>query len=127
MCDRPNGELRCKVTVGGAVTSGKGINLPESNIKAPAITDKDWTCVEWAVEHELDFLALSFVRHADEVKSLKEKLRSLEARKRGVGVLTEADGVQNIGVVSKIEKPQAIANLNSIVEASDASELWRYR
>src|SRR5689334_21980223 len=45
------GELRCRVLEGGKVTTGKGINLPESNISAPAITERDWDCVAWAVEH----------------------------------------------------------------------------
>src|SRR6185436_12414283 len=70
-------ELRCRVTVGGAVSSGKGINLPDSKIGAPAITDVDWKCVEWAVENSLDFLALSFVRHADEVHALRRRLREM--------------------------------------------------
>ncbi|ETV92291.1 pyruvate kinase, variant [Aphanomyces invadans] len=94
--------LHCRVLVGGAITSGKGINLPDSDIKAPAITDKDWMCVEWAKANHLDYVALSFVRNAAEVVELKAAL---------------GDGLH---VISKIEKPQAIRNLNEIIEASDA-------
>ncbi|KDO25526.1 pyruvate kinase [Saprolegnia parasitica CBS 223.65] len=98
-------ELKCQVLVGGDITSGKGINLPESNIKAPAITDKDWACVEWAMAHDLDYVALSFVRNANEVNALKAKL-------------SETDG-HRLHIISKIEKPQAVDNLHQIVEASD--------
>ncbi|OQR86632.1 pyruvate kinase [Achlya hypogyna] len=100
-------ELHCEVLVGGDITSGKGINLPESNIKAPAITKKDWACVEWAMDHDLDYLALSFVRNAAEVNELKAKLR-------------DANDGHRLHIISKIEKPQAIDNLHEIVEASDA-------
>ncbi|CAK4648188.1 unnamed protein product [Aphanomyces euteiches] len=94
--------LRCVVLVGGDITSGKGINLPQSDIKAPAITEKDWECVEWAKANNLDYVALSFVRDAKEVHSLKAALG------------------EGLHVISKIEKPQAIRNLNDIIEASDA-------
>jgi pyruvate kinase len=115
--DRRDGEwLRCRVTFGGRVTSKKGVNLPDTDLRMPAITERDWACVEWAVKHGLDFLALSFVRSADEVWHLKEKLVGMCSVER-----THADpevGLQ-IPVISKIEKPQALTNLEAIVEASD--------
>mgnify|MGYP001199449133 CR=1 FL=1 len=115
--DPGRGDLRARVTHGGLVTSGKGINLPESDVRAPAITERDWACVEWAVENGLDFLALSFVREAREVLELKERLAGVcsvryDIDKSGQG--------SSIPVISKIEKPQAVANLDSIVQASDA-------
>ncbi|MBX3367101.1 MAG: pyruvate kinase [Phycisphaeraceae bacterium] len=115
--DLGRGELRARVTNGGLVTSGKGINLPESDVKAPAITERDWVCVEWAVENGLDFLALSFVREASEVLELKERLSGMcsvryDVDKSGQGA--------SIPVIAKIEKPQAVANLDSIVQAADA-------
>jgi pyruvate kinase len=113
-------ELRCRVTVGGLVTSGKGINLPESDLSVPAITPRDWECVEWSVANGLDFLALSFVRSAAEVRRLKDKLAELcpvdPARAEAGGVGRGAC----IPVVAKIEKPQAVADLEAIVEAADA-------
>jgi pyruvate kinase len=102
-------ELRCNVTVGGLITTGKGINLPESDIKAPAITERDWTCVDWAVKNDLDFLALSFVRTPDEVMELKARLASLCAAKHQ----------SPIPVIAKIEKPQAVEHLPAIVQAAD--------
>lgn len=103
------GELRCRVTVGGLITSNKGINLPQSELSTPAITERDWECVEWALANGLDYLALSFVRSASDVCQLKERL---DRAWRGGGPW--------ISVVSKIEMPQAVADLDRIVEASDA-------
>lgn len=115
--DAKRGELRARVTVGGLVTSSKGINLPESDIRVPAITERDWRCVEWAVENGLDFLALSFVRTAEEVLELREKLAGM------CSVRYEVEGsgaAAMIPVIAKIEKPQAVANLDAIVQAADA-------
>lgn len=110
------GRLRCRVTVGGLVTSGKGINLPDSDVRAPAITERDWECVHWAVEHGMDFLALSFVRTAAEVQRLKQHLSGVCA----VDYSTDKTGTgSQIPVVAKIEKPQAVEALESIVEAAD--------
>lgn len=107
--ERSESALRCRVTIGGPVTSGKGINLPDSEVSAPAITEADWSCIAWAVDNSLDFLALSFVRRADEVRALKRRLDDLRH-----------PGSSPIPVVSKIEKPQAVADLDSIIQASDA-------
>ena len=109
-------ELHCRVIIGGLVTSGKGINLPQSSISAPAITDRDWECVDWAFEHGLDFLALSFVRRAEEVLELK---RYLAARcPAGREHETEFSRCW-IPVIAKIEKPQALTNIREIVAAAD--------
>jgi len=119
--DRGTGDepdwLRCRVMSGGLVTSRKGINLPDSDVKAAAITERDWACVEWAVAHGLDFLALSFVRRAEEVRELKRALAGMcpsefAVEYTGVGAL--------IPVVAKIEKPQALEEIDAIIEASDA-------
>jgi pyruvate kinase len=103
-------EVRCRVEIGGPVSSHKGINLPDSKLSIPAITEKDWQWAAWAVENELDYLALSFVQTADEICRLKEFLASRNSR---------------IRVVVKIEKPQAVENLQSIIEASDAALVAR--
>jgi pyruvate kinase len=102
---KTSGEVRCRVDIGGSVSSHKGINLPDSQLSIPAITEKDWQWAQWAVENNLDYLALSFVQTADEICRLKEFLASKHSR---------------IRVVVKIEKPRAVENLQSIIEASDA-------
>ncbi len=108
--------LRCRVTVGGLVTSGKGINLPGSDLQTSAITDADWAWVEWAVSHGLDFLALSFVRTAEEVRTLKDRLAGLCAVDRRFDAGGDA---ACIPVIAKIEKPQAVEHMEAICEAAD--------
>src|SRR5690606_20022937 len=109
-------ELRCQVLHGGVASSHKGINLPDSDVKAPAVTERDWEWVAWAVEHGLDFLALSFVRHAAEVRELRLRLAGMcsvhpEVEGRGAGSM--------IPVIAKIEKPQALAEIDAILDAAD--------
>ncbi len=113
----PGKWLRCRVTVGGRITSAKGVNLPESDLNMPAITERDWACAKWAAEHQLDYLALSFVRTADEIIELKDKLEEWKC----IGDQPCDDDMgTSIPVVAKIEMPQAIANLDSIIKATDA-------
>ena len=95
----------CKVLVGGALHSRKGINLPDTRVSVPSITERDWQCIDWAIRHKADFLALSFVRSADEINQLKSYLGKAGA---------------DIKVVAKIETPQALTHLESIIQASDA-------
>ncbi len=113
----PGNWLRCRVTVGGRITSSKGVNLPESDLDMPAITERDWECAKWAADHQLDYLALSFVRKADEIIELKEKLDSWKSPATQPG---DEDMGTSIPVVAKIEMPQAITNLDSIIQATDA-------
>lgn len=111
----PESALRCRVLVGGLITSGKGINLPESDVGVSAITDRDWEWVAWSVEHGVDFLALSFVRHADEVLRLKAALEGMCSVDKDVGTGEAAQ----IPVIAKIEKPQALEEIDGILDAAD--------
>ena len=115
--DRRKGQwLRCRVTLGGRITSSKGINLPETTLTVPAITPRDWDCVEWGVRHGVDAFALSFVRTATEVNQLKDRLSSVVS-------IDEVHGADPMAtrspVIAKIEKPQAIEALDEIIEAAD--------
>ena len=110
--------LRCCVMVGGLVTTGKGINLPDSDISAPAITERDWECVEWAVENGIDFLALSFVRNAGDVRMLQQRLAELTGS--GDAAQTRCNTpATKIPVIAKIEKPQAVENIDEILQEAD--------
>ena len=65
--DKNYNELVCNCLAAGVLKSSKGINLPHTNVNVPSITDRDWECVDWAIENDLDYLALSFVRRADDL------------------------------------------------------------
>ena len=97
-------ELRVTATVvhGGMLSSHKGMNLPGIAVSAPSITDKDKADIVFAVEHDLDALALSFVRRADDIESLRALIP------------------KSILIVAKIEKDVALQNIEEILRASDA-------
>ena len=103
-------ELKCRCTVGGVLKSSKGINLPNTTVNIPSITDRDWECVEWAIENDLDYLALSFVRKADDIQLLREHLRN---------------HVSDIHLIAKIEKAEALAEIDRIVDAADGLMIAR--
>ncbi len=97
--------LTTKVIFGGELKSKKGINLPFTNISSPSLTDKDNEDLMFGLEHEVDWIALSFVRNHIDILLLKHIIRQKSKRCR---------------VVAKIEKPEAIQNLEEIIAATDA-------
>ena len=104
-----NQRVVANVTVGGLVTSNKGVNMPDSaSLSVPSLTEYDVACVAWAVEHEIDFLALSFVRKAEDLRMLKLLLP-----------VRAANHASYIPVIAKIEKPQALDDLDAIVSEAD--------
>lgn len=120
--------IEAEVTVGGLVTSRKGLNLPDSDLTLPSLTERDRSLVEFAVEKGFDFLALSFVRSARDVIQLKELLGKLGARPsepvyRGDNpadhTILEGTYKGFIPIISKIEKPQAVNNLEEILRETD--------
>lgn len=112
---KETGQVRCTVTVGGVISSGKGINLPETNLTAPAVGEHDWEICQWAVANGFDFFAMSFVRRADEIIGLRQRLEGICAVDRDAA---EQHG-SRIPIIAKIEKPQAVANIQEIAEAAD--------
>ncbi len=108
--ERSYGELRCRCVIGGILKTAKGINLPDTSVHVPSITDRDWECVDWAIENDLDYLALSFVRSAEDLELLREHLRNRES---------------DINLIAKIEKAEAIAHIDGILEASDGLMIAR--
>ncbi|QDU72935.1 pyruvate kinase [Mucisphaera calidilacus] len=115
--DRIDGEdgprLMCRVTEGGRISNNKGVNLPDSSVSAPSVTDYDRRCLDWAIRRELDYLALSFVRQASDVEDLIALMmdRGRDNVKRF--------STTRLPVIAKIETPQAIRDLDRIVEVSD--------
>ncbi|HOX43727.1 MAG TPA: pyruvate kinase [Myxococcota bacterium] len=101
--------LRCRVVRGGLLKDKKGMNLPGASLSTPALTAKDQEDLAFCLEQDLDYVALSFVRWPDEVEDLQARIRRAgEGRK---GALTR--------VVAKIEKPEALENIERIVELAD--------
>jgi pyruvate kinase len=97
-------DVRCAVVSGGLLKDRKGINLPGAKVSAPALTEKDREDLLFCIVEELDYVALSFVRQASDVLELKEIL---------------AQHQSDLRVISKIEKPEAVANFDAILRASD--------
>lgn len=93
-----------KVIVGGFVSNNKGINLPGVKVSAPALSDKDEEDLRWALGLRCDFIALSFVRHAGDVDRVREIMRE--------------EGF-SCPVIAKVEKPEAVENLEDIIDAFD--------
>jgi pyruvate kinase len=100
-----SGRARCGIVVGGAVSSHKGVNLPGVPIPIPSLTRKDLEDLEFALGLECDFVALSFVRSAADVRDLK--------------ALLEQDGA-TAHVIAKIEKAEAVDALDDVLAESDA-------
>jgi pyruvate kinase len=100
-----DGRARTTVLVGGVVGAHKGVNLPGVPIPVPSLTDKDLSDLEFGLELGVDYVALSFVRAAADVHRLRALLRSADARAL---------------VVAKIEKAEALEELDAIITASDA-------
>jgi len=112
--DGKDATLTCSVTVGGTLSPKKGINLPDSDLNAPSLTDWDRQCAGFAVEKGFDYLALSFVRKADDVDELKALLHEHSKTK------PESGGRSPIPIIAKIEMPQAIDALDGIIASADA-------
>jgi pyruvate kinase len=94
----------CKVKVGGELSDNKGINKQGGGLSAPALTDKDVSDITFAAEIEADYLAVSFVRTADDIHRARE-------------MLTEADG--RAAIVAKVERAEAIEAIDEIIDATD--------
>jgi len=103
--EKTTDELICRCEIGGTIGSRKGINVPDSDLSQPSLTEKDRADLQWAIEHNVDFVALSFVRQVDDVTELREAIYALNGR---------------TPIVSKIETPQAVAALDDIIDVSDA-------
>lgn len=96
--------VKTKVVVAGAVSNNKGINLPGVAVNVPALSDKDEEDLRWALKLGADLIALSFVRNASDIDRVHEIMAEEDVR---------------VPVIAKIEKPQAVDNLEAIIDAFD--------
>ncbi len=97
-------KVTAKIIYGGMLTSKKGVNLPNTKISMPALTEKDLADAAFALDYNVDWIALSFVRSADDLIPLRELLRSKKKFAR---------------IIAKIEKPEALENIDAIIDASN--------
>ncbi len=101
-------DVVCRVVTGGLLSERKGINLPNTSLPIPSLTEKDHSDLEWAIEQNVDYIALSFVRTAADCKEVKNLIKKLNKRPMGRALL-----------VAKIEKAEAIENLLGIIAETD--------
>jgi pyruvate kinase len=99
-----NNDVKVQVKLGGLISSKKGINLPDTKISLPAITEKDEVDLAFIIEQKLDWVALSFVRKVNDIVGLREKLNQKKSKTK---------------IIAKIEMPEALTNLREIILESD--------
>ena len=97
--------VEARVINGGYLSSNKGFNLPSSDLSVASLTEKDRNDLEFIMKNDFDWVALSFVREAKDIEELREILKANDC---------------NAHIIAKVEKPQAVANIDSIVAAADA-------
>ncbi|GAB4091878.1 pyruvate kinase [Flaviaesturariibacter terrae] len=105
-----NNDVQVEVVLGGFLSSKKGVNLPDTKISLPAITDKDLVDLEFIIDQELDWVALSFVRSVKDIVILRSKLQERKSKTK---------------IIAKIEKPEALNNIRDIIVESDAIMIAR--
>ena len=98
-------QVKAKVIQGGPLKSKKGVNLPNTNISQPALTEKDIEDAIFAIKQDVDWIALSFVRHAEDLMELRDLIKEHSSHK--------------IPIIAKIEKPEAVENIDKIVTQCD--------
>ncbi len=98
-------DVHTRIVHGGILKSRKGINLPNSKVSAPSLTEKDIEDLEFGMQFDIEWVALSFVRSAEDIVDIKSRLKAKGCRSK---------------VVAKIEKPEALENIDAIIEATDA-------
>jgi pyruvate kinase len=99
-----NGDVRVVVTLGGILSSKKGINLPDTKISLPALTEKDLIDLEFIILQKCDWVALSFVRSVEDITYLRRLLNEQQSKTK---------------IIAKIEKPEALVNIREIILESD--------
>jgi pyruvate kinase len=101
-------DVHCRVVTGGWLKERKGLNLPNTSLPIPSMTEKDHADLAWAMEKNVDYVALSFVRRAEDCRDAKRRIKEMNRRKLGRALL-----------VAKIEMAEAIENLDEIITETD--------
>lgn len=105
-----NKEVKVRVTLPGSLLPKKGVNLPDTDISLPSLTEKDLADLDFILTHPVDWVALSFVRNPEDIRDLKHRIKNSNHMAK---------------VIAKIEMPQAIANLRDIIIESDGVMIAR--
>lgn len=106
----PNGDVKVEVILGGILSSKKGLNLPDTKISLPALTEKDLVDLAFIIDQQLEWVALSFVRSVKDIIIIKNKLQERNSKTK---------------VIAKIEKPEALTHIRDIIVESDAIMIAR--
>jgi pyruvate kinase len=106
----PSKDVKVKVLLGGTLYPKKGVNLPDTNISLPSLTEKDLADLAFIIEQKVDWVALSFVRKTEDIVDLKRRLREAGSKSK---------------VIAKIEMPEALKNLRDIIVESDGIMIAR--
>lgn len=103
-------QVKLKVLFGSRLSSNKGVNLPDTNVSLPCLTEKDLEDLEYILTQPVNWIALSFVRKAEDIIDLKDRI---------------AAAGRDIKVVAKVEKPEAVENIKGIIKATDSVMIAR--
>jgi len=106
----PNNDVQVEVIMGGILSSKKGLNLPDTKISLPALTEKDLEDLDFIIDQQVDWIALSFVREVKDITGLKDILKKRNCKSK---------------VIAKIEKPEAVTNIRDIIIESDGIMIAR--
>lgn len=98
-------DIICRVVRGGKLTSHQGVNIPNISIDIPSLTEKDYQDILFGIKNKVDFIGLSFIRRAEDVLKVRKILKENKA--------------EEISLIAKIEKKEAVDNLKEIIETSD--------
>jgi len=104
-------DIICRVIRGGKISSNKGINIPDISMDIASLTEKDYQDIFFGIKNEVDFIGLSFVRRSEDILKVRKILKENNA--------------ENISLIAKIEKKEALENLKEIIEAADGIMIAR--
>jgi len=106
-----NNKIQAEIIYGGILTSRKGVNLPDTDLSTPTLTEKDYIDLDFAIKNEANWIALSFVRKASDIQEV-------------ISLIGE-EKHSYMKVIAKIEKPEALLNIDAIIEVTDAIMIAR--